>query len=192
MAINFGDGTITDTAPTFGQPAILSYESSGGSFQGYFGRAGYSGQADRLTLSINTYRDPYGILTNYSNNKFRVNTTGTYMTTSWISGHSWEHYFPPYLWGNSEFARRPNASFTNSQAYSLVQPSYTSSDDSHCDVFNIYHLATGTDYYVKYSGENSGGLSTGTGFLQPGYQGGGTSQLVHVHWRMTLALMEAV
>ena len=191
MAINFGDNTTTSTAPTFGQQAFLSYEYGSG-FSGYFGRAGYSGQANRLTLSINSYRDPYGLLTNYSNNKFRVQTTGTYMTTSWIAGHSWEHHFPPYLWGNSEFARRPNAAFTNSEAYSQVLPSYTSGDDSHYDVGNTYYLATGTDYYVKYSGENSGGLGTGTSFLQAGYQGGGTSQVIHTLWRMTLTLMEPV
>ena len=192
MAINFSDSTEMGTAPKIGRTAFLLYER-GGSFQDIFTVAAGQGSHDRTVLPINTYRDHYGILNNKSSNQFRVNVTGAYYVTAWVSGHAWEHYFPPYLYDNTAggFAHRCNNALTGEETNIHLQPSYTSGDDSHYDVGQMYWLSTGVNYGIRYSGESSGSLGTSTNYLQGGYQVGGV-QIALDLMRVTISLMEKI
>lgn len=192
MAINFSDSTEITTKPTMGRTAFLVYER-GGSFIDMFQANGLNGSQNRVVLPINSYRDHYGILNNKSSNQFRVNTTGAYYVTSWVSGHSWEHHFPPYLYDNSTggFAHRCNNALTGEESNIHVQPGYTAGDDIHCDVGQMYWLSTGVNYGIRYSGENSGGLGTGTSYLQGGYQVGGVQVALDL-MRVSISLMEKI
>jgi len=192
MAINFSDSTEMGTAPKMGRTAFLTYER-GGSFLDIFSSTIGSGSHNRITVPINNYRDHYGILNTKSSNRFRVNVTGAYYVTTWISGHSWDHYFPPFLYDNTTngFAHRANSALTGEEANIHLLPSFTANDDSHFDVGQTYWLSTGVDYSIRYSGENSGGLGTGTSYLQGGYQLGGV-QIALDQMRVSISLMEKI
>ena len=192
MAINFSDSTEIGTAPKIGRTAFLIYDR-GSSFQDIFTYTVGTGSHNRVTLPINSYRDHYGILNSKSSNKFRVNVTGAYYVNTWVSGHQWEHYFPPFLYDNTTngFAHRCNNALTGEESNIHVQPSYTASDDSHVDVGQMYWLSTGADYSIRLSSENSGGLGTGTNYLQGGYQLGSV-QIAHDLMRVSIALMEKI
>jgi len=192
VAINFSDSTTLTTTPTMGRTAFLIYES-GSSFRDQFTANGLNGSQDRVILPINSYRDHYGILNNKSSNQFRVNVTGAYYVTTWVSGHSWQHHFPPYLYDNTTggFAHRCNSALTGEESNIHLQPSYTQNHDSHYDVGQTYWLSTGQYYGIRYTGENSGGLGTSTSYLQAGYQQGGV-QIAHDLMRVTLTLMEKI
>ena len=192
MAINFSDSTEIGTAPKMGRTAFLIYER-GGSFQDIFSYTVGTGSHNRVILPINSYRDHYGILNSKSSNQFRVNVTGAYYVTSWVSGHHWEHYFPPFLYDNTTngFAHRCNNALTGEESNIHVQPSFTQSHDSHYDVGQTYWLSTGHDYGIRYSGESSGGLGSSTNYLQGGYQLGGV-QIAHDLMRVSISLMEKI
>ena len=192
MAINFSDSTEMGTAPKMGRTAFLIYER-GGSFQDIFSYTVGTGSHNRVILPINSYRDHYGILNSKSSNQFRVNVTGAYYVTSWVSGHHWNHYFPPFLYDNTTngFAHRCNNALTGEESNIHVQPSFTQSHDSHYDVGQTYWLSTGHDYGIRYSGESSGGLGSSTNYLQGGYQLGGV-QIAHDLMRVSISLMEKI
>ena len=192
MAVNFSDSTEITTKPTMGRTAFLGYER-GGSFMDMFTANGITGSHDRRILPINSYRDHYGILNNKSSNQFRVNVTGAYYVTSWVSGHVWNHYFPPYLYDNSAggFAHRCNNALTGEESNIHLQPGYTAGDDSHYDVGQMYWVSTGVNYGIRYSGENSGGLGSSTNYLQGGYQQGGV-QIALDLMRVSITLMEKI
>ena len=55
----------------------------------------------------------------------------------------------------------------------------------------MYWLSTGVDYSIRFTGENSGGLGTGTSYLQGGYTLGSV-QIAHDLMRVSISLMEKI
>ena len=64
---------------------------------------------------------------------------------------------PQYIYDNTTggFAHRCNSSLTGEESNIHLQPSYTSSDDSHYDVGQMYWLSTGVNYGVRFTSDGT-------------------------------------
>ena len=154
------------------------------------------GSGEGITMPFNNVLDPYNIIGTVSGNSFQVNITGYYEVDAAHSGHTNSHYHPPYIWNNSDgkYAPRPDATFTGTGHENWMSgfPSYASSQDPRSPVTTEpVFLETGKNYFFFVDTEGSGGLGSGTSYLNGGRTQGGI-QKYNAPFKASITLLAEV
>ena len=171
---SYSNGDWVAANNTFDGFAAFEYHRTSGGFSGTY-PAGVMSGTDRAIMPFNFLRDPNDIIATASSNTFTVQKTGVHLMQGQIGSHSQKHKWNPYVYNNTDggWAAAPNSAYTGPSTVSYTPIGYDNVNDAHPPACPQYYwLETGHTYTFRYQTESTGGLGTGTSWLQPGFTAG--------------------